>query len=139
MPGNETLDRSRRVFLPAEWRAENIPAGQATPVAMAIPGFTTIARMPLSERATLRAVGLVLSQAVTAGLIRFQLTRNGALVGPTFDMTSASGTKALWTFKPGELVGAKGAEIGVSLGSSGSLTPAGVIEALAVIDVQFVG
>jgi hypothetical protein len=139
MPGNETIDQSRRVFLPAEWRAASIPAGQATPIALAIPGFTAIDAMPLAERATLRSVGIVLSQPVTAGLIRFQLTRDGALVGPTFDMTSASGDKAQWTFKPGELVGAKGAAVGVALGTSGTLAPAGVIEALVVIDVQFVG
>ena len=80
-----------------------------------------------------------MDQAVTAGFIRFRLTADGNPIGPEFDMDSTRGTKALWEFAPGELVGSKGTSVGVVLGTSGTLLPAGTIEALVIIDVQFIG
>lgn len=139
MPGNETLDRSRVAYFPAEWVKDNIPAGQTTAAAMGIPGVNKVMSLPLLKRATLRAVVIKLSQPITAGFIRFQLTRNGAGVGPEVDMNAGTGMVFQHQLKPGQLVADAGDEIGVQFGSHPALAPAGVIEALVLLGIEFVG
>jgi len=139
MPGNTTLDRSKRTYFPAEWVMDNIPAGQTVPVAMDIPGVNKVNALPLLDRATLRAVVIKLSAAVTAGFVRFQLTRNGTQVGPQVDMEPGDGTVKQWEITPGTLVADKGDEIGVVLGTPPGLIPAGSIEALVLLGIEFVG
>jgi hypothetical protein len=139
MPGNETLDRSQRTYFPAEWVMDNVPAGQTTPVAMGIPGVNQINSLPLLDRATLRAVVIKLSAPVTAGFIRFQLTRNGSQVGPQVDMAPGDGTVKQWELAPGDLVANKGDEIGLVLGTPPTLAPAASIEALVLLGIEFVG
>jgi len=135
MPGNETVIKSPRAFLPTSWFAVNLTAGETTGVEMSMTGlpFTAI---PLPSQCSLVAVGIVLSAPVTVGLIRFELTKNGVGTGKTVDVNSTTGVKRIWEFKPGELVGDKGDEIGVKWGSSGSLLPSGSIDAVVFLEVQ---
>ena len=139
MPGNTTLDRSRRAYFPAEWVRDNIPASQVTPAPMEIPGVSKVASLPLLDKATLRAVVIKLSAPITSGFIRFQLTRNGSGVGPEVEMNSGTGTVFQHELQPGSLVANKGDEIGVQFGTNPSFAPDGSIEALVLLGIEFVG
>lgn len=136
MPGNDTEYKAHRTYLPTKWKATNIPAGQTTGVEMDIPDQTRN-DFVLARKASLISIGILLSEAVTDGLIRFELTKDGVDTGKTVDMTSSSGTEAIWELKPGELVGDKGAKIGFKCGSSAALLPDGTIEAVLYPEVQW--
>jgi hypothetical protein len=138
MPGNDTRVRSDRVFPPAFWKKVGVAAGQTTGVNMDIAG---IARnvFTLPRPASLMSVGVVLTAPVTAGLIRFEITKNGTPTGKTFDMDSTTGAKQIWEFKAGELTGDKGDDLGFQWGSSGTLQPDGTIEAVLYVELQFYG
>jgi hypothetical protein len=136
MPGNATSYRSARVFLPAFWRKTGIAAGQSTGLPMGIVGITKDT-LPLVRKASIVSVGITLTTPVTAGLIRFELTKNGVGTGITKDITLADGTRKIWELDPGQLVGNKNDEVGFLWGSSGSLTPDGTIEAVIYVEVQW--
>jgi len=137
MPGNETQSKSVKAYLPAVWSKTGFTAGQTVGVAMAIAGFpAAITAIPVPRRTSLLSVAVLLSAAVTGGLIRFEITKNGVATGKTFDMTSASGTRKLWEFEPGTLVANKGDEIGILWGSSVGLTPSGTISGVLFCEVQ---
>ena len=138
MPGNETKVRSDRVFPPAFWKKTGVTSGQSTGVDMDIPGIQRQV-FTLPRDASLMSVGVTLTAPVTAGLIRFEITKNGSPTGKTFDMTDASGVKSIWEFKAGELTGDKGDDIGFQWGSSGTLAPSGTIEAVLYVELQFYG
>lgn len=135
MAGNETEYKSPRNYLPVFWWKDNILAGQATGLPMTINNLP-FEKFPFAKKASLVTLGIVLSEAITAGLIRFEITKNGTATGKTFDMDASKGKKALWEFDPGILVGGKGDELGILWGSSGTLAPAGVIEAAIFVEVQ---
>jgi hypothetical protein len=106
---------------------------------MEIPGVNKVSSLPLLDKATLRAVVIKLSAPITAGFIRFQLTRNGAGVGPEVEMNPGTGTVFQYEMKSGTLTADKGDEIGVQFGTHPSLAPAGSIEALVLLGIEFVG
>lgn len=136
MPGNTTSYTSSRTFLPAIWKKTGITAGQTTGLPMPIVGITRD-ELPFPRRASIVSVGIVLTAVVTAGLIRFELTKNGSATGRTLDMDSTSGTKQIWEIDPGLLVGDKGDELGVLWGSSAGLLPDGTIEAGIYFEIQW--
>ena len=122
--------------LPGFWKKTNIPAGQATGVAMDIVGKTNN-YFVFQRKGSLVAVVIELTAAVTANFIRFEITKNGSATGKTFDMTSTEDTEAIWEFEPGVLVGNKGDKLGFLWGSHASLTPDGTIEAVIYPEVQW--
>lgn len=134
MAGNTTAYISNRCFLPSFWKATGVTSGQTTGVAMNLIGITRDG-MPLARKASIVSVGVMLSEAVTAGFIRLQATLNGADTAKTFDMTGP--TKAIWEFDPGEIVLSKSDEIGFKWGSSGTLAPSGSIEVTCFVEVQW--
>jgi hypothetical protein len=137
MPGNDTVVKSPRLLLPTTWVKTGFTAGQSVGVAMQLAGLpSSLVELPLPRAASLVMVGIVLSGPVAAGLIRFELTKNGIATGKTVDMDSTSGTKQMWELKPGELIGDKGDEIGILWGSSGSLAPSGSIDGALFLEVQ---
>ncbi len=136
MPGNTTIYKVPRTYLPGFWKKVGVTANQATGLAMEIPGITKTA-LPFARRGSVVSVGVTLTAVVTAGLIRFELTKNGTPTGETFDMTSSSGTEQIWEFDPGVLVGEKGDELGILWGSSAALLPTGTIEAVLYFEVQW--
>lgn len=138
MPGNDTRVRSDRVFPPAFWKVVGATAGQTTGVDMDIAGITRNV-FTLPRDASLMSVGVVLTQAVTAGFLRFEITKNGSPTGKTKDIDSSSGLKQIWEFKAGELTGDKGDDIGFQWGSNAGLLPTGTIEAVLYIELQFYG
>ena len=137
MPGNDTVVKSPRGYLPAFWKKVGVTAGQTAGVAMAIAGISKV-EIPLARKGSLVSIGVTLTEAVTAGLIRFEVTKNGTATGQTFDMDASSGLKQIWEFDPGVLVGNKGDELGFVWGSSGSLAPSGTIEAVLYAEMQWV-
>jgi hypothetical protein len=137
MPGNETVAKGKRAFLPTIWMKNDFTAGQTVGVAMLIAGFpTSIVAFPLLRKTSVLSVGILLSAPVTAGFIRFELTKNGVATGNTMDMNAAAGTRKLWEFEPGALVGNKGDEVGVLWGSNGTLAPSGSIDGVLFFEVQ---
>lgn len=136
MPGNQTSYRSLRVPLPGFWKQAGVTSGQGTGLPMGIVGISK-ETLPLARKASIVAVGLTLTTPVTAGLIRFEITKNGVGTGITKDMTLAEGTRKIWEIDPGKLVFEKGDEIGFLWGSSASLTPSGTIEAVLYVEVQW--
>lgn len=136
MAGNTTSYISNRSFLPSFWKVTGVTSGQATGVPISVIGITRDT-IPMARKASVVSVGIMLSQAVTAGLIRIEGTLNGTDTGRTFDMTSAEGTKAIWEFTPGDIVLNKGQELGFKWGSSGTLAPSGTIELTCFVEVQW--
>ena len=138
MPGNDTKIRSDRVYPPAFWKKVGVTAGQSVGETMSIVGITRTG-FTLARAASLMTVGVVLTAPVTAGFMRFEITKNGTPTGKTFDMDDSTGVKQIWEFKAGELTGGKGDDIGFQWGSSGSLAPSGTIEAVLYVELQFYG
>lgn len=137
MPGNTTVEKSPRAFLPAQWTKEGFTAGQVVGVAMQVSSFpASIVEMSFLRKTSLLTVAIILSAVPAAGFIRFMLTKNGADTGKTFDMDSTTGLRQLWEFKPGELTGVKGDRVGVKWGSSGALLPSGTIDGVVLLEVQ---
>jgi hypothetical protein len=129
-------NKSPRQWL-ADWVKEGVTANQTTGADMAIVGYPlSIKILPLARKTSLVTVGIILSAAVTAGLIRFEIVKNGTPTGQTFDMTSTEGTKQMWTFNPGTLTGVKGDEIGIQWGSNAALLPTGTIDSVLSLEVQ---
>jgi hypothetical protein len=96
----------------------------------------SINEMALPRKTSLLTLAIILSAAPTAGLIRFEITKNGVDTGKTFDMDMTTGTRQMWEFKPGELTGVKGDRIGVKWGSSAALLPSGSIDGVVLAEVQ---
>ena len=137
MPGNETVNKSPRAFLPAQWSKEGFTSGQAVGVAMEICSFpASIYEMSLIRETSLLSVAIILSAAPAVGFIRFELTKNGVSTGKTFDMDSTTGVRQVWVFRPGELTGVKGDRVGLKWGSSGTLAPSGSIDGVVLLEVQ---
>lgn len=132
-----SMKQQDRVFLPVSWQKIGVTAGQTTGVPMDIPGMSLTA-FPLAHAGSLVSVGIVLSEAVTAGFIRLELTSNGTPTGKTLDITSAQGTKHIWEFAAGELSGSKGQELGINWGSNTGLLPSGTIELNVFFEVQWI-
>lgn len=131
---NTTSYISNRCFLPSFWKATGLTSGQTTGVTMSLIGITRDS-MPLARKASIVSVGMLLSEAVTAGFIRVQATLNGADTAKTFDLTGP--TKVIWEFEPGDIVLSKGDEIGFKWGSSPALAPSGSIELTCFVEVQW--
>ena len=138
MPGNDTRVRSDRVFPPAFWKKVGLTAGQSSGEVMPIVGITRTG-FTLPRAASLMSVGVVLTEAVTAGFARFEVLKNGNPTGRTFDMDSNKGERQIWEFPAGQLTGDKGDELGFQWGSSASFAPSGVIEAVVYVELQFYG
>lgn len=137
MPGNDTVNKSPRAFLPAQWTKLGFTAGQAVGVPLQIGSFpASINEMSLIRETSLLAVAIILSAVPTAGFVRFELTKNGVDTGKTFDMDTTTGLRQVWEFRPGELTGDKGDRVGVKWGSSGSLLPSGSIDGVVLLEVQ---
>jgi len=126
----ESLDR---VYLPVVWQESNVTANQATGVELSLIGLS-MTQFALPRAGSILALGIMLSQAVTAGLLRLEITRNGTDTGKTFDVTS--GDRKLWEFEAGELSFNKGQELGVKWGSNAALSPTG-FELDLVFEVQW--
>ena len=122
-----------RQFLPGAWAKEDFSAGQTTAVAMAIAGWPSgLDVIVLPRRMSLVTVMVGLTMAVSAGFIRFELTKNGIGTGKTIDMDASQGTLRVVKLTPGSLVGDEGDRIGVQWGSHPSLAPSGIDGVIAL-------
>ncbi len=136
MPGNTTIYKEHRTFIPAIWKKVGVTSGQATGIAMEIAGITK-STLPLPREASIVSVGIVLTAAFTAGFMRLEISKNGTGTGKTLDMDPAKDVQHIWEFEPGELIGSKGDELGILWGSNGALAPSGSIEAAVFVEVQW--
>lgn len=137
MPGNTTVSKSLKSFLPVQWKKEGFTVNQAVGVEMEIGSFpASINEMSLPRKTSVLTIAVILSAAPVTGFIRFILTKNGVETSKTFDMDSTTGTRQMWEFKPGELVGAKGDRVGFKWGSNATLAPSGSIDGVLLLEVQ---
>ncbi len=137
MPGNATKYTGARAYLPVVWSVTGIAANVVAPGQVMSLNGLPFNEFPLARDGSIVSVGIKISAAVTAGLIRFELTKGGVLTAEQFDMDSSSGLKSIWEFEPGELTFAKADEVGINAGSSAALLPAGTIDAILGIEVQW--
>lgn len=128
---SESLDRT---FLPVTFQETNVIANQSTGVALGVVG-TSLEQIPMARAGSIMSLGIVLTSAVTAGLLRLELTRNGTDTGRTFDITS--GDKKIWELEAGQLSFTKGQELGLKWGSSAALAPTG-FEMNVFFEVQWI-
>lgn len=137
MPGNATVSKSPKTFLPVQWTKTGFTANQAAGIAMQISSFpASINEMSLARETSVLTLAIILSAAVTAGFIRFEITKNGVDTGLTFDMDVAAGARQLWEFAPGVLTGVKGDRVGIKWGSNAALLPTGTIDGVVLLEVQ---
>jgi hypothetical protein len=124
-----------RSFFPASWTHAAIAKGQTTGIPMLV-SATSFAELPVPRAISVVSVSIVLSEAVTANFIRFEVTKNGVPTGKTVDMDAAAGSAKIWEFASGRFMLEKGDRIGVNWGSHPSLAPNGVIDALVFFEVE---
>ncbi len=136
MPGNETVEKSPRAFLPWVWKETNVAAGQGA-TQVGVSGFPAgISRFALPRQTSIKTMTVQLSAALSAGWLDFEITKGGVATGKKVRMNAAAGTLKRTDFAPGELVGGPGDRIGIEWSSSATLAPSGSVDAVAFFEVQ---
>ena len=136
MPGNTTVDKSPRAFLPWVWKEVNVVANQSA-TQVSVSGFPAgITRFALPRQTSIKTMTVQLSEALTAGWLDFEITKGGVATGKKIRMNSTDGTLKRVDFRPGELVGGPGDRIGVEWGSGALMAPSGTIDGVVFFEVQ---
>jgi hypothetical protein len=136
MPGNETVERSPKAYLPWTWKQLNLAASQAA-TQIGVSGLPNgIERFPLPRQSSVVTMTVQLSAALTAGFADFEITIGGTGTGKTVRMNAAAGTVKKTRFDPGEIVGSAGDRLGVESSSNGAMLPSGSVDAVVFFEIQ---
>ena len=137
MPGNETVDKTARSHLPIVWVKENFTKSQTTPVKMEISGWPSgMNQYQLSGKFSVMIVIVHLSEALTAGNVKFEVTKDGSGTGIFLNMNNTDGTRKRKNLVPAELLFNQSEEIGVQWTTNSGHAPDGVIDGVVLIQVQ---
>lgn len=135
MPGNETIYKSSRSFLPVLWTVNNVPQG--ADLVLDVAGLPVgLSQMPMARAGSVTSILIVLSEPITAGDITVTLRKNGANTTSQFTIDSTDGVSAVGELPPGEAVYQEGDTIGIHLGAGSGLTPNAQIDLAVYVEVQ---
>lgn len=135
MPGNETLIKSPRAFLPMLWTATNLPpnSNQVADIAGLQPGLNQV---PMARAGSVAAVLVLLSTPVTAQAITVTLRKNGSntsnqiVVGPADGLVKVAELPLVNTaYAVGDLVG-------IAVSTPLGFAPAGTVDLVVYLEVQ---
>lgn len=137
MPGNETVYKSPRTYLPVVWARNNVPQGTSGVLdAAGLPAG--LSDFPVAIGGSVTGILAVLSQAITAGDITITLRKNGSSVASQAVVAPVDGTTKVVNFPPGKAEYAAGDTIGLHLSAASGLTPNAVIDLAAYVEFQSV-
>lgn len=135
MPGNETVYKSPRAYLPVMWARNNIAQG-ASVVADAAGLPTGLNQIPMAKAGSITAIGLLLSEPVISGSITVTLLRNGASTGQALSIGPGEGVTKVGDLAPGAALYAVGETVGVRVSASAGLAPNAQIDLAIYLENQ---
>lgn len=135
MPGNETIYKSPRGYLPVVWAYNNVAvnANVVMPAAGLPIGMDQI---PVAKAGALTAIIVLLSEPVTTGTLTVTLRKNDVNTTESVAFTSADGTTHVAELSPAAVTLDVGDTVGVHIASSTPFAPAGQIDVVVYMEVQ---
>lgn len=135
MPGNETIIKSPRAFLPMLWVANNLPpnASNVADIAGLQPGVNQV---PMARAGSVAAVLVLLSEPVTAQTITVTLRKNGADTAIQATIGPADGVTKVIELPLADAAYAVGDTVGVTVSTPAGFAPAGQIDLVVYLEVQ---
>ena len=135
MPGNETIYKSPRAYLPIVWVDNNLPVNADRNMAAA--GFPAgLDQIPVAKDGSLTSVVLLLTQAVTSGTITLTLRINGVATATQVTMDDTDGTVKVAEIAPGAVALVEGDTIGFHLATTTPFSPAAQIDVIVYVETQ---
>jgi hypothetical protein len=135
MPGNETVYKSPRAYLPIVWVQNNVPVGADLVMGAAgLPVGTN--QLPVAKAGAVTAMVVLLSEPVTNGTLTITLRKNDANTTQAITFTSADGVSKVMDIEPGTVPLAVNDTVGLHVGASTPFTPAGQIDVVAYLELQ---
>lgn len=135
MPGNETIYKSPRTYLPIVWVDNNLPVnanrlmdGAGLPI-----GLNQVA---VAKAGALTSIVVLLTEAVTNGAITMTLRVNGVDTTQQVVFDDTSGTTQVADITPGAVTLAVGDTIGFHLATSVPFAPSAQIDTIVYVEVQ---
>lgn len=135
MPGNETIYKSPRTFLPMLWSVNNLPpnSNNVADIAGLQPGVNQV---PMARAGSVAAVLVLLSQPVTAQAITVTLRKNGADTANQITIGPADGLTKVVDLPLANAAYAVGDTVGISVSTPVGFAPAGVLDLVVYLEVQ---
>lgn len=135
MPGNETIYKSPRAYLPIVWVDNNLPVNADRNMAAA--GFPVgLDAVPAAKAGSLTSIAVLLSEAVTNGTITLTLRLNGVATTTQVTMDDTDGTTKVVDFTPGDVPLAVGDTIGFHLATGIPFQPSAQIDVIVYVETQ---
>lgn len=135
MPGNTTLYKSPRAFLPMLWTANNLPPNAN--VVAGVAGLQAgLDQVPMARAGSVAAVLVVLSEAVTSQFITVTLRKNGSNTSTQVQINPVDGTTKVAELPLGDTAYAVGDTVGIAVSTPAGLAPAGQIDLAVYLEVQ---
>lgn len=135
MPGNETIYKSPRAFLPVLWSRNNVP--QSADVVLDVASLPAgLNQMPMARAGSITAILVVLSEPVVAGGIAVILRKNGATIAPQLTIGPGDGITLVGELPPGVADYQAGDTVGVHLSATSGLAPNAQIDLAVYLEVQ---
>lgn len=135
MPGNQTIYKNVRQYLPIVWVDSNLP-GNANRI-MAAGGLPVgMNQIPVAAAGSVTSVVGMLSEVVTTGTLTLQLLKNGTAAGQPLTFTMLDLITKIRTFAPGTVVLAADDFIGMRVTTTTPFAPAGSIDVVVYVETQ---
>lgn len=135
MPGNTTLYKSPRAYLPIVWTHNNIAVN--ADIIMAAAGLPVgLTQVPVAAAGSVTSIIVLLSEAVTNGTLTLTLRKNGSDTAEQVEFTDADGTTKVAELQPGAVNLVEGDTLGVRAVSSVPFAPAGQLDIVVYLELQ---
>jgi hypothetical protein len=135
MPGNDTLYKSQRGYLPIVWTRNNIPQGVNAPLdAAGLPAGLN--DFPILFTGSVTGLVVVLSEPITAGGIEVRVRKNGVVTTTDLEVSPSDGTGKVLAIAPGSVDFAVGDRIGLQVVAEAGLAPNAQIDLAAYAEFQ---
>lgn len=135
MPGNETIYKSPRAYLPIVWADNNVTQGSDNVMAAAaIPAG--LDEVPMPRAGSVTAIAVVMSRAITSGGITISLRKNGSNTANQATIAAGEGTTKVVDLPPGAADYVAGDTVGLRLQAASGLAPNSQIDLAVYLETQ---
>ena len=135
MPGNETIYKSPRAYLPIVWADNNVTQGSDNVMeAAALPAGLN--EIPMPRAGSVTAIAVVMSDPITSGSITIELRKNGVNTGRLVSIGVGEGVTKVGDLPPGAADFAAGDTVGVRLLAASGLSPNSQIDLAVYLETQ---
>lgn len=134
MPGNETIYKSSRAYLPVIWVDNNIPpnAARELNIAGAPPGLRCV---PMPQACSVTSISVLMSEEITSGSITVSLCKNG-VPSIVHTVLLENGVSQVGSLNPGDATFVVGDTVGIHVSTPAGFTPAAQIDLIVFLEVQ---